>query len=111
MLLTHLAVAATCNQTLHLRKVSARQLPTACSILPSPSILELLHHRALGAEDDGAVSYGRFRNFLVLLPPERLTGMDAETAWFESATIIPLGAIRAACRVLDPQHLSRAVYP
>ncbi len=50
--------------------------------------------RALGAEDDGAVSYGRFRNFLVLLPPERLAGMDAETAWFESATIIPLGAVR-----------------
>ena len=38
------------------------------------------------------MSYGRFRDFLVLLPPERLTGMDAETAWFESATMIPLGA-------------------
>ena len=54
--------------------------------------LPLALGRALGAEDDGAVSYGRFRNFLVLLPPERLTGMDAETAWFESATMIPLGA-------------------
>ena len=57
----------------------------------------MLHRRALGAEDDGAVSYGRFRNFLVLLPPERLAGMDAETAWFESATIIPLGAFRRHC--------------
>lgn len=48
--------------------------------------------RALGAELDGAVSYGRFRNFLVLLPPERLASMDAESAWFEAATMVPIGA-------------------
>lgn len=56
-----------------------------------------IDRRALGAELDGAVSYGRFRNFLVLLPPERLTSMmDAESAWFESATMVPIGAPPAA---------------
>lgn len=46
-------------------------------------------YRTLGAQEDGAVSYGRFRRFAILLPPERLTAMDPGVAWFEAATLIP----------------------
>jgi hypothetical protein len=48
-------------------------------------------HRALGAEDDGFVSYGKFRNFLVLLPDAKLTEVDPSIAWFEAATMVPFG--------------------
>ena len=47
--------------------------------------------RALGAEEDGFVSYGKFRNFLVLLPEAKLTGIDPSAVWFEAATMIPFG--------------------
>ena len=46
--------------------------------------------RYLGTrEPSGAISYGQFRNFAVLLPPERLSG-DSSLAWFESATMLPV---------------------
>jgi hypothetical protein len=48
-----------------------------------------VHPRTLGAQEDGAVSYGRFRRFAILLPPERLTAMDPGVAWFEAATLMP----------------------
>ncbi len=38
------------------------------------------------------MSYGRFRRFAILLPQERLTVMDPGLAWFEAATVMPLGA-------------------
>lgn len=47
--------------------------------------------RALGAEEDGFVSYGKFRNFLVLLPEAKLTEVDPSIAWFEAATMVPFG--------------------
>ena len=36
------------------------------------------------------MSYGKFRNFLILLPAANL-GRDPSTAWFEAATIVPFG--------------------
>ncbi|BDA50895.1 probable S-adenosylmethionine mitochondrial carrier protein at C-terminar half [Coccomyxa sp. Obi] len=47
--------------------------------------------KALGAEEDGFVSYGKFRNFLVLLPEAKLTEVDPSIAWFEAATMVPFG--------------------
>ena len=38
------------------------------------------------------MSYGRYRRFAILLPPERLTVVDPGLAWFEAATMMPLGA-------------------
>lgn len=35
------------------------------------------------------MSYGRFRRFAMLLPPERLTVLDPGLAWFEAATVMP----------------------
>ena len=37
---------------------------------------------------DGYVSYGQFRNFLILLPAEKLR-KDAGVLWFEAATMVP----------------------
>lgn len=53
-----------------------------------------VHPRTLGAQEDGAVSYGRFRRFAILLPPERLTAMDPGVAWFEAATLMPPGKLK-----------------
>ena len=50
------------------------------------------HDRALGAEDDGFVSYGKFRDFLILLPQAKLVEQDPNIAWFEAATLVPFGA-------------------
>ena len=36
------------------------------------------------------MSYGEFRNFLILLPAANLE-RDPSTAWFEAATIVPFG--------------------
>ncbi|KAK9907446.1 hypothetical protein WJX75_003901 [Coccomyxa subellipsoidea] len=48
--------------------------------------------KALGAEDDdGFVSYGKFRNFLMLLPEAKLAEVDPSIAWFEAATMVPFG--------------------
>lgn len=47
--------------------------------------------RALGVEEDGAVSYGKFRNFLILLPEDKLTGLDPGAVWFEAAAMVPFG--------------------
>eukprot|EP00850_Spirogloea_muscicola_P006767 SM000032S12151 [mRNA] locus=s32:938599:942338:+ [translate_table: standard] len=46
--------------------------------------------RCLDADnDEGQVAYGQFRNFMLLLPPERLGG-DASMVWFEAATVVPM---------------------
>lgn len=44
----------------------------------------------MGVEEDGFVSYGRFRNFALLLPDEKLR-VDPNLVWWESATMVPLG--------------------
>eukprot|EP00241_Pyramimonas_parkeae_P001226 CAMPEP_0114246222 /NCGR_PEP_ID=MMETSP0058-20121206/12338_1 /TAXON_ID=36894 /ORGANISM="Pyramimonas parkeae, CCMP726" /LENGTH=568 /DNA_ID=CAMNT_0001359375 /DNA_START=363 /DNA_END=2069 /DNA_ORIENTATION=+ len=47
--------------------------------------------RYLGHKESGYISYGAFRNFLMLLPPEKdLNEADASLAWYEAATFVPL---------------------
>jgi hypothetical protein len=41
--------------------------------------------------DEATLNYGEFRNFLILLPPERLH-VDPAAAWYESSTIVQLSA-------------------
>ncbi|KAK9825138.1 hypothetical protein WJX81_003067 [Elliptochloris bilobata] len=55
--------------------------------------------QALDAREDrdGCISYGKFRNFLILLPPANLE-RDPSTAWFEAATIVPFGPPRRKAR-------------
>lgn len=58
------------------------------------------------------MSYGRFRRFAILLPQERLTVMDPGLAWFEAATVMPLGALPAKLfpkfdAMLRSRHLNR----
>ena len=48
--------------------------------------------RYLGRADDGYISYGEFRNFLLLLPPEQVRGTDPSVLWFEAATFVQLRA-------------------
>lgn len=49
---------------------------------------------ALDSNQDGFVSYGKFRNFAVLLPKHRLQeSVEPSMAWFESATMLPLGEL------------------
>ena len=44
----------------------------------------------LGRGDDTTgITYGQFRNFLVLLPPDKLSA-DPGLLWYESATMLPL---------------------
>eukprot|EP00873_Tetraselmis_striata_P012202 jgi/Tetstr1/432466/TSEL_021842.t1 len=46
---------------------------------------------ALETSPDGLVTYGKFRNFLILLPDGKLESeMDPAVAWFESATMVPV---------------------
>ena len=53
--------------------------------------------RALGAEQDGFVTYGKFRNFLILLPEAKLREADPSIAWYEAATMVPFGEHRSGC--------------
>ncbi|KAK4743127.1 hypothetical protein SAY87_001128 [Trapa incisa] len=43
--------------------------------------------RFLDADKEGSISYGHFRNFMLLLPSERLQD-DPRNVWFESATVV-----------------------
>lgn len=43
----------------------------------------------LNVDTDGSIAYGQFRNFMLLLPPERL-GDDPRMVWFEAATVVPM---------------------
>ncbi|XP_068636428.1 calcium-dependent mitochondrial ATP-magnesium/phosphate carrier protein 2-like [Aristolochia californica] len=43
--------------------------------------------RCLDADADGSISYGHFRNFMLLLPSERLKD-DPRNIWFEAATVV-----------------------
>ncbi|MCJ1425419.1 hypothetical protein MMC29_003318, partial [Sticta canariensis] len=47
--------------------------------------------KALGADEDGFVSYGNFRNFVMLLPEKRLQSLDPSLLWFNAASSIPFG--------------------
>lgn len=37
------------------------------------------------------MTYGKFRNFLILLPQAKLREADPSIAWFEAATMVPFG--------------------
>ncbi|XP_058098295.1 uncharacterized protein LOC131243165 [Magnolia sinica] len=43
--------------------------------------------RFLNADTEGPISYGHFRNFMLLLPSERLED-DPRSIWFEAATVV-----------------------
>jgi len=47
--------------------------------------------RTLGGEEDGAVTYDRFRRFALLVPAQQMANLDPGRAWFEAATMMPLG--------------------
>nr|DAD26088.1 TPA_asm: hypothetical protein HUJ06_027556 [Nelumbo nucifera] len=43
--------------------------------------------RFLNADSEGSISYGHFRNFMLLLPSDRLED-DPRSIWFEAATVV-----------------------
>ncbi|KAK9741500.1 hypothetical protein RND81_03G110700 [Saponaria officinalis] len=45
--------------------------------------------RFLNADSGGSISYGHFRNFMLLLPSDRLQD-DPRNVWFEAATVVPV---------------------
>lgn len=45
--------------------------------------------RFLNADTEGSISYGHFRNFMLLLPSDRLQD-DPRNVWFEAATVVPV---------------------
>lgn len=53
--------------------------------------------RTLGGEEDGAVTYDRFRRFALLVPAQQMANLDPGRAWFEAATMMPLGAQSLLC--------------
>ncbi|QDZ23492.1 mitochondrial substrate carrier protein [Chloropicon primus] len=46
--------------------------------------------RYLDADASGYVSYGKYRNFLILIPKEKIESKDIGMMWFESATMVPM---------------------
>jgi len=44
----------------------------------------------LDADASGYVSYGKYRNFLILIPKEKIEAKDIGLMWFESATMVPM---------------------
>ncbi|KAJ8422265.1 hypothetical protein Cgig2_000312 [Carnegiea gigantea] len=45
--------------------------------------------RFLTKDTEGSISYGHFRNFMLLLPSDRLQD-DPRNLWFEAATVVPV---------------------
>jgi Ca2+-binding EF-hand superfamily protein len=44
----------------------------------------------LDADASGYVSYGKYRNFLLLIPKDRIREKDIGLMWFDSATMVPM---------------------
>eukprot|EP00899_Mesostigma_viride_P002627 jgi/Mesvir1/12365/Mv00548-RA.1 len=44
----------------------------------------------VNCERDGRVSYGEFRNFVLLIPKERMANENPSVVWFEAATMVPV---------------------
>ncbi|XP_022745221.1 uncharacterized protein LOC111295762 [Durio zibethinus] len=44
--------------------------------------------RFLNADSEESISYGHFRNFMLLLPSDRLLQDDPRNIWFEAATVV-----------------------
>eukprot|EP00959_Pyramimonas_sp_CCMP1952_P310126 6490333-Pyramimonas_sp.AAC.1 len=51
--------------------------------------------RFLGTSPEGYISYGSFRNFLMLLPREHeYDSSEASAAWYEAATFVPIAPVK-----------------
>ena len=50
----------------------------------------------LGMDGEGYVSYGQFRNFLMLLPRDVATAKDPSVLWFEASTMVQINPPEAA---------------
>lgn len=57
--------------------------------LPANEDNALAMMRFLNADTEESISYGHFRNFMVLLPSDRLED-DPRNIWFEAATVVPV---------------------
>ncbi|KAF3968444.1 hypothetical protein CMV_007666 [Castanea mollissima] len=55
--------------------------------LPSNEDHAVAMMRFLNADTEGPISYGHFRNFMLLLPSDRLQD-DPRSIWFEAATVV-----------------------
>ncbi|KAL5569246.1 hypothetical protein UlMin_025821 [Ulmus minor] len=55
--------------------------------LPANEDNALAMMRFLNADMEGSISYGHFRNFMLLLPSDRLQD-DPRSVWFEAATVV-----------------------
>ncbi|XP_050250214.1 uncharacterized protein LOC126697315 [Quercus robur] len=55
--------------------------------LPSNEDNAVAMMRFLNADTEGPISYGHFRNFMLLLPSDRLQD-DPRSIWFEAATVV-----------------------
>ena len=56
--------------------------------------IALLKH--LGMDGEGYVTYGQFRNFLMLLPRDVATTKDPSVLWFEASTMVQINPPEAA---------------
>lgn len=53
------------------------------------------------------MTYGKFRNFLILLPQAKLREADPSIAWFEAATMVPMGRPHESASPGDLQPVLR----
>ena len=53
------------------------------------------------------MTYGKFRNFLILLPQAKLREADPSIAWFEAATMVPFGRPHGSVSPGDLQPVLR----
>ncbi|XVE99369.1 hypothetical protein REPUB_Repub03eG0192100 [Reevesia pubescens] len=56
--------------------------------LPSNEDNAVAMMRFLNADTEESISYGHFRNFMLLLPSDRLLRDDPRNIWFEAATVV-----------------------
>ncbi|XWS56468.1 hypothetical protein CRYUN_Cryun09bG0087900 [Craigia yunnanensis] len=56
--------------------------------LPSNEDNAVAMMRFLNADTEESISYGHFRNFMLLLPSDRLLQDDPRNIWFEAATVV-----------------------
>ncbi|CAL4912066.1 unnamed protein product [Urochloa decumbens] len=63
-----------------------RRLPRSAG-LPANEDNAAAMLRYLNADSEGSISYGHFRNFMLLLPSKRLED-DPRNIWFEAATVV-----------------------
>ncbi|URE05429.1 mitochondrial substrate carrier family protein [Musa troglodytarum] len=83
--------------------------------LPASEDNAIAMMRSLNVDSEGSISYSHFRNFMLLLPSERLED-DPRNIWFEAATVVAptSGDIHWKCSKLSglPRHYveSRSIH-